>query len=111
MKFLDKFQQYFEDSHITLSNTNKNLQNNQTVNENNTLPDHQMMKDTDFLKLIEELDIFFKNNNIKIKLKIYTSFGIEYILAKTYPNISSLINDNFQIDFVNRNNRNLFIIN
>ena len=114
MKFLDKFQQYFEDSYTIAENIEENNKVNASPNymsESATIEDHQILSDSMFLDLIEKLDNLFKEHSIKVKLKIYTSFGVEYILAKTYPNISTLINDNFQLNFVNRKNKNLFIIN
>lgn len=109
MRFLDKFQEYVE--------VNSNIENVEILNKdkNNSLNEASIVEkplfnQAQFIELINKIDTLFKDNNIKTKLKIYTSFGVEYILAKQYSNVSSILSDN-NIKFINRNDKNIFIIN
>lgn len=96
-------------------------QNNDNIDEKdlNDENDNEFLiveKEQDFSTIINNVDNLFKSKSIKIKLKTYTTFGVEYILAKPYPDIVNILNSlnsaNVKfIKFMIKNNKNIFIMN
>ena len=94
MRFIDKLEEVFKDS-------------KEIKEEDKTLivQDESLSNSSDVVKKVDKI---FKDNKVKIRLKTFTTFGVEYILAKSYPGVSKILDKN-QVQYNNRNDKFIFI--
>ena len=94
MRFIDKLEEVFKDSK-EIKEEEKPL----------SIQSESLSNSSDIVKKVDRI---FKDNKVKVRLKTFTTFGVEYILAKSYPGVSKILDKN-QVQYSNRNDKFIFI--
>lgn len=93
MRFIDKLEEVFKDS--------KEIKEEEK-------PLSIQSESLSSADVVKKVDRIFKDNKVKVRLKTFTTFGVEYILAKSYPGVSKILDKN-QVQYNNRNDKFIFI--